>query len=723
MANTSLYNSIKGLTGRKETSNFLRQIVLAEDPAPTTVLEEIGTLARLLGINIVVLDGTGAEVSNLRMNRNNSRRTYYLTYVDGRFSAGKKPGPTPRQQRAATLAAAIINGFPKNFEKKRGPSPGWKSAGTLMWLGSSTDVPLYQKQTGGVQKYVRVKGTETHIYKYKGWKIVGDNLVWVGDRLTVTSDKIARAIAEAATRVPEIVGEVSIPKERVGLFTRLFSRDASKSAIRSVRLNIRVANAIRNALEDRGVKSRGDVPRRKLSSIANALRNAIRRVTPGGGQSSGKPGGGQAGGGQAGGGQAGGGQAGGGQAGGKPGGGQSSGKPGGGQSSGKPFSNYIKTKNNGTLDLDATFAEFYSVKHPYDLYSNKDVVAFYNGLIEYILKSEANKNISVSLIAKVLLKLNQHLKAIYNKRTSVNNVRNRLTYYVTNLTYDQAKQIAKKFVEMYQRATATTKPTQPALSFPPLFGRRQNNIYGAVNYANRQERAFSGYGGFGAPAPSSLTAPRPATSFTAPAAPNALRFPSLPPEQKAAIVSQATKNLTPNQKRVVNTAGGAQLVANIVAKAGGANKVKQAATALQTYSKNNAVRMGLTTNIAANAVTKLGGPMNAATAAAITNKIVAAMNQKAVANRAAVKRKQKRKSKPKPKPTPEAPPIRARLLKAMVTKFTKNELIRIAGENALGTKNNKTKNSLVKNFTKFMRRQPKGKKGSVTNKGPKKTKK
>ena len=220
----------------------------------------------------------------------------------------------------------------------------------------------------------------------------------------------------------------------------------------------------------------------------------------------------------------------------------------------------------------------------------------------------------------------------------------------------------------------------------------------------------------------------------APPPPEALRFPALPAEQRAAIAAQATRNLTPNQKRVVNTAGGAQLVANIVAKAGGANKVKQAATALQTYSKNNAVRMGLTTNIAVNAVNKLGGPMNAITAAAITNKIVAAMNQKVVANRAAVKRKQKRKSKPKPKPAPEPSPIRARLLKAMVKKFTKNELVRIAGENALGSKNNKTKNSLVKNFTKFMRRQPKGgkkggprfsggKKGSVTNQGPKKTKK
>jgi len=70
-------------------------------------------------------------------------------------------------------------------------------------------------------------------------------------------------------------------------------------------------------------------------------------------------------------------------------------------------------------------------------------------------------------------------------------------------------------------------------------------------------------------------------------------------------------------------------------------------------------------------------------------------------------------------------------LKAMVKKFTKNELVRIAGENALGSKNNKTKNSLVKNFTKFMRRQPKkkagpvfqGKKGSVPEYSKKKTKK
>ena len=342
----------------------------------------------------------------------------------------------------------------------------------------------------------------------------------------------------------------------------------------------------------------------------------------------------------------------------------------------------------------------------------------------------SNKAEKDTLLAKVLVKLDFHLNRIligFVLRNS--NVLDRLRYYEKDLQYEEAKVIARKYIKKYMNANPESKPPgtaappRPGLSFPSLFGGR-NNFGSAINYANRQERAYGGYSsGFGAPAPPLFNTRRAAPSAgTAPAPPNALRFPGIPAEQRAAIAAQATKNLTPNQKRVVNTAGGAQLVANIVAKAGGANKVKQAAEALQTYSKNNAVRMGLTTNIAANAVNKLGGPMNAITAAAITNKIIAAMNRKVVAAKVAAKRK--RKSKPKPKPAPESPPIRARLLKAMVKKFTKNELVKIAGENALGSKNNKTKNSLVKNFTKFMRRQPKGgKKGSVTNQGHKKTKK
>jgi hypothetical protein len=713
-ANTGLYNSLGKLTKRPPT---ILQAQVYELGEPSTLSEKIKRLEDLLDVKIHVLDNGGVEVANLRTNKTSGRLgTHYLVYNPASgFTPGKKPGPSPSARRAESLAAAIIEGIPKKFDKKRGPSDGWEAAGTLQFLGQSTGVPLYRKKTGGVQKYVRVKGTETHIYKYKGWKIIGDDLVWVGDKLSVKSDSVARAIAEAAIRTPEVLGAVRVTGPRAGLLARLFSRDASPTAVRSVQRSARVANAIRNALLKAPVKgssSAGSSSGRKLSSIANALRNAFKgrrvlhrafrvgvlhRAFRVGVLAGGQP------------------------------------------SNGTPASNYLMfTNNNKTvLNLKVTFDKFYAKSH-----GDEYVVKFYNLLIKYISSKERNqpKNQLDAMFNEVLTRLDKHLSDIFDVKNN-KTILNRFHYYEKELQYEEAKVIARKYINKYQNANPETKPpgtaaqARPTLSFPTLFGGR-NNIHGAFNYANRQERAYGGYNrGFGAPAPPSLFNTRRAAPSAgmggAPPPPEALRFPALPAEQKAAIAAQVTRNLTPNQKRVVNTAGGAQLVANIVAKAGGANKVKQAAVALQTYSKNNAVRMGLTTNIAANAVNKLGGPMNAATAAAITNKIVAAMNQKVVANRAAVKRKQKRKSKPKPKPAPEAPPIRARLLKAMVKKFTKNELVKIAGENALGSKNNKTKNSLVKNFTKFMRRQPKGgkkegpkgKKGSVTNQGSKKTKK
>ena len=706
-ANTGLYNSIKTVTGaRVSATSAVLKLHVNADPRATTLLGRIQVLAELVDGNIVVLDGSGAEMANLSNRQNGRTRIYYLTYNGTVFTPGKKPGPSPSARRAASLAAAIAEGFPKNLDKKKGPSPGWKAAGTLTWLGQSTGVPLYHKENGTTtQKYVRIKGTDDHIYTYKGWKIVGDDLVWTGGKIHVKSDKIARAIAEAAIRTPAVAGAVTMPASRASFFARLFSRGASPSAVRSVRSNARVASAIRNALT-----ASGAVPVRKLSSIANALRNAFkgRRTTPGSEKPPVTPGSEK-----------------------PP--VTPGGNPGGGPPSGKTAANYIKTKANGTLDLDTIFADFYNQKHASYLYSNKDVVTFYNGLLDYIVKSEKNKNKSVELIGKVIMRLKDHLKSISNLKN--NNVVNRLTYYFTNLTDEEAKKIAKAYVDQHRQGSTPVAKT--TLSFPSLFVGRGNNIGNAINYSNRQEREYFNRGrGFGSPSPLSNTRRAPSFTGAALTSPAGPTFSSLPIEQKAAIAAQATKNLTPNQKRVVNTAGGAQLVANIVAKAGGANKVKQAAVALQTYSKNNAVRMGLTTNIAANAVNKLGGPMNAVTAAAITNKIVAAMNQKVIANRAAVKRrkakaKAKPKAKPKAKAAPESPPIRARLLKAMVKKFTKNELVRIAGENALGSKNNKTKNSLVKNFTKFMRRQPKkkagpvfqGKKGSVPEYSKKKTKK
>ena len=168
------------------------------------------------------------------------------------------------------------------------------------------------------------------------------------------------------------------------------------------------------------------------------------------------------------------------------------------------------------------------------------------------------------------------------------------------------------------------------------------------------------------------------------------------------------QNLTPNQKEVVNNAGNLATINRIFQSAGGPAKVSQAAQVLKQYTPNQAVKMRLTTSSAIKAVQKLGGSNKVAAAVVVNQKIITAKKRRRAAKKAKV---------------PEAPPIRAQLLKSLVKKFTKNNLVKIAGENALGTKNNKNKNTLVKNFTKYVRRQPKGKKkGSVPSSKPKKAK-
>ena len=184
-------------------------------------------------------------------------------------------------------------------------------------------------------------------------------------------------------------------------------------------------------------------------------------------------------------------------------------------------------------------------------------------------------------------------------------------------------------------------------------------------------------------------------------------YPFLHPEDpRAKVIS----GLSANERKVVSSAKDAEIVNKIIQGAGGPEKVKKAVEVLKYYPKNTAVKMGLVTPTVANAVNKLGGPNRANVAVSINRKI-----------QTAVKRKKSRVTKKKAPPA-HKPPVRARLLKALVKKFTKNEIVRIAGENALGSKNNKTKNNLVRNFTKYVRRQPKKKSGSVT-KGSSPTKK
>jgi hypothetical protein len=64
-------------------------------------------------------------------------------------------------------------------------------------------------------------------------------------------------------------------------------------------------------------------------------------------------------------------------------------------------------------------------------------------------------------------------------------------------------------------------------------------------------------------------------------------------------------------------------------------------------------------------------------------------------------------------PTPvnkKAPqPIRVKLMKEIIKRLTKEEIIQLVGESSLGNKKANSKNELVKNFTKFVRRQPKKK--------------
>ena len=185
-------------------------------------------------------------------------------------------------------------------------------------------------------------------------------------------------------------------------------------------------------------------------------------------------------------------------------------------------------------------------------------------------------------------------------------------------------------------------------------------------------------------------------------------FPPPPPPGPGSALNNLKRRLglTPAENQVVSSVGDIQRVNRIFKEAGGPSKVSEAIAVLKTYPRNKAVSMRLVSSAAANAVTKLGGPNRAIIAVAVNEKIVQA--------------RKRTKSAKKAKAPP--PQVRATLLKSLVKKFTKNELIKITGTNVLGA--GKTKNNLVKKFTKYVRRQPMTKKrGSVQGPQRKKTKK
>ncbi len=155
--------------------------------------------------------------------------------------------------------------------------------------------------------------------------------------------------------------------------------------------------------------------------------------------------------------------------------------------------------------------------------------------------------------------------------------------------------------------------------------------------------------------------------------------------------------------------GGSSVIQKILRESGGPIELEKASTALKKFpNKNMAIQMTGASPKAIRAIQSIGGPNRA--------NVILSVNHKLNVAQFTVRKARKAKRARKAKLAAPANRVRATLLKAMVKKFTKNEIVKIAGENALGSKNNKNKNTLVKNFTKYVRRQPK-KKRSVA--GPK----
>jgi hypothetical protein len=195
------------------------------------------------------------------------------------------------------------------------------------------------------------------------------------------------------------------------------------------------------------------------------------------------------------------------------------------------------------------------------------------------------------------------------------------------------------------------------------------------------------------------------------------RGPESAPTEREKIAEKFASMMTSNEKKAVNNAGGSNLINKLVKEAGGPRKLIEAKEALQKFpNKNIAMKMTGASPQALNLVQNFGGPSK-------TNLIISANHKMNVAT-ATVRtaRKRRAKTKAKAKEVERANKVRATLLKAMVKKFTKNELVKLAGKNALGENNNKKKNNLVKNFTKYVRRQPK-KRRSVTKPKTRATKK
>ena len=167
-----------------------------------------------------------------------------------------------------------------------------------------------------------------------------------------------------------------------------------------------------------------------------------------------------------------------------------------------------------------------------------------------------------------------------------------------------------------------------------------------------------------------------------------------PPPPPRALVRNFNA-LPPAQKNAVQQAGGINNSLRIIQNGGGTQEVAKAAEALNEFpNAKQAMAIKNVKPAAIAAVRAIGTPNRAMNVVnAVTN-----MNANANAN-------------VRVSPTPvnkKAPqPIRVKLMKQIIKRLTKEEIIQLVGESTLGNKKANSKNELVKNFTKFVRRQPK----------------
>jgi len=178
--------------------------------------------------------------------------------------------------------------------------------------------------------------------------------------------------------------------------------------------------------------------------------------------------------------------------------------------------------------------------------------------------------------------------------------------------------------------------------------------------------------------------------------------PTRTPTEREQVAEKFANIITSNEKSAINNMGGSSAIQKILRESGGPIELEKASTALKNFpNKNMAIQMTGASPKAINAVMSIGGPNRA--------NVILSVNHKLNVAQSSVRKARKAKRARKAKLAAPANRVRATLLKAMVKKFTKDEIVKIAGENALGTKDNKNKNTLVKNFTKYVRRQPKKK--------------